>query len=94
MHSVPAESDAERAAVSRLYFLGLLDASVRAAVLDGVRGRPEAELARLQEVEQAAQAVEVPEDLAEVARYQRATLDYGMASCRYAIEWLSTHVAP
>ncbi len=94
MHAADTESDAERAALARLYFLGLLDPPARAAVLDGVRTRLADELARLQAVERAVQAAAVPEHLAEVARYQRATLDYGMAGYRHALDWLATHVAP
>ncbi|MBF0697126.1 PadR family transcriptional regulator [Actinomyces bowdenii] len=93
MLSTPAESDAERAMLSRLYFLGLLEAPERSRVISAIRTRLEADLARLEAVSRQVDDVQVPADMEEVARYQRVTLDYGLASYRHALEWVRNHLA-
>ena len=47
-------------------------------------------LAELEALEDGVGAQEVPDGLVDVAVYQRATLDYGLASHRFALEWLRT----
>lgn len=89
MLTEPAESDTDRAILSRLYFLGLLEASERGAVLTSIRRRLEADLTRLETIEREIAGTEIPEALADVARYQRATLDYGIASYRHSLDWVA-----
>lgn len=84
----------ETAALSRLFFLGLLEPPERAGVLGRIRGRVAADLAQLQALDRELHRQEVPEDLAEVFRYQRATLAYGLASHQHALDWFTEHVEP
>lgn len=92
MRSELTEPDAERAALSRLYFLGLLDASERQGVVERIRGRMKADLARLEDLGREIDGVEVPEELAEVARFQRLTLEWGIASCCGALTWVDENL--
>ncbi|WP_460999932.1 PadR family transcriptional regulator [Streptomonospora sediminis] len=87
----PTGSDLESAVLSRLYFLGLLDSAERAPVLGRIRTRIEADLTRLTRLEQRLDAVDVPDELTDVATHQRATLDYGIASLRFASAWFSDY---
>jgi DNA-binding PadR family transcriptional regulator len=80
-------SDLEAAALPRLYFLGLLDPVEREPVLRRIRMRIEADLVRLSDLDAHLETVDIPEDLRAVARYQRSTLDYGIASLRFALDW-------
>lgn len=77
----------ETAALSRLFFLGLLDAAERPGVLDRIHSRIAADLAQLEAVRAEVERFEVPPELADVAAYQRATLEYGLASHRFALDW-------
>ena len=77
----------ETAALSRLFFLGLLDADERGQVLDRIKGAISADLARLHAVRAEVERTEVPPDLADVALYQRAVLDYGLATFGFALDW-------
>lgn len=86
------EADLETAALSRLYFLGLLDSSERSAVANHIQARLLADLDRLEELERRVTDVEVPDALADVAVYQRMTLDYGLASHRFAANWFREHL--
>lgn len=94
MRSELTEPDAERAALSRLYFMGLLDASERQGVVEHIRRRMKADLARLEDLEREIDGVEVPEGLVEVARFQRLVLEWGIASHRSAQEWADEHLVP
>lgn len=89
IRSTPSGSDIETAALSRLYFLGLVPPDERGDVLRAVTGRIEADLATLTRLEDSLESVEVPADLTDVARFQRATLDYGLASHRFAAKFLT-----
>ncbi|SKC41371.1 PadR family transcriptional regulator [Krasilnikoviella flava] len=79
--------DAEAAALPRLFFLGLLEPGERAQVLPHLTARIERDVARLEVVEEQLDAQEVPDELRDVFTYQRATLDYGLASGRFAVDW-------
>ncbi|MBW9204922.1 PadR family transcriptional regulator [Mumia sp. zg.B53] len=85
-------SDLEGAALSRLYFLGLLDPADRPSVLRRIETRVEADLSRLTSLDSHLETVEVPDELADVATYQRATLDYGIASHRFILDWFRDRV--
>ncbi|MFK4729998.1 PadR family transcriptional regulator [Agromyces mediolanus] len=82
-------ADLETAALSRLFFLGLLAPAERAAVLERIRERAAANVAELEAVERHLSALEVPEEFREVLAYQRATLDYGLSSGRHALAWFT-----
>lgn len=87
MTAEPVGPDFESAALSRLYFLGLLDPAERAPVLDRIQARIQADLARLRALDEQLDTVDVPDGLADVAAHQRATLDYGIASLTFAQDW-------
>lgn len=83
-----AGADIETIALAKTFFLGLVDdPSARAAAIDTILARVGTDLATLEEVERQLDAAEVPAELAEIARYQRATLEYGVRSHRLALEW-------
>ncbi|GAA1855099.1 PadR family transcriptional regulator [Myceligenerans crystallogenes] len=79
------KGDVETAALSRLFFLGLLDPGERTGVLRRVVGRIETDLAQLEALGARFGVDDVPEEYRDVAAYQRATLDYGLASHRTAL---------
>lgn len=87
MTGEPAGSDLESAALSRLYFLGLLEPSEREPVLRRIEARVESDLARFTQLDEHLDHVDVPEGFGDVAAHQRATLDYGIASLRFALSW-------
>lgn len=76
--------DAETAALSRLYFLGLLPADDRATVLRRIGQRLEAELQELERLADRLAELEIPEHQRDIATYQLATLEYGLGSYRHA----------
>lgn len=82
----------EQAALSRLYFLGLLDPGERRGVLERVEARLARDLAGLESVEAQVRDQEIPEELRDVAAYQLATLDYGLASHRHALQWFQARL--
>ncbi|MDO4243935.1 MAG: hypothetical protein Q4C85_09310 [Actinomyces sp.] len=77
-----------------MYFLGLLDPPGRAEVVAHIDHRMGAELARLEELGREIDGGEVPEDLADVAHFQRLALEWGIASHRHARAWMGDHLAP
>lgn len=79
--------DAEAAALPRLFFLGLLEPGERREVLPRVTARIQEDLARLEALDERLDAEPVPEGYDDVVRYQRATLDYGIAGHRFALDW-------
>lgn len=79
--------DVETAALSRLYFLGLVEPEERPAVRARILERIREDLERLERLEGSVAAMPVPDGLEDVARYQRATLGYGLASHRAALGW-------
>jgi DNA-binding PadR family transcriptional regulator len=84
----PIESrDLETQALARLFFLGLVPAAERRAIVDGILTRAEADTAQLAGLSAHLDGMDVPEPFAEVFRYQRATLDYGLRSHRAGLEY-------
>ncbi len=79
----------EMAALPRLFFLGLVDAEDRAPVLHRIQERAAADLAELTALATRLDAMDVPAELREVLSFQRATLDYGIASGRHALTWFA-----
>ena len=82
-----AGPDAEAAVLPRLFFLGLLDPAERAEVVGRMSARVEKDLAQFEALDERLDAEEVPEGYADVAAFQRATLDYGVAAHRFALGW-------
>ncbi len=87
-----ASGDTETAILSRLFFLGLAAPAERRRIVSRMEALITADLARLQQVADGFDRAEVPDELAEVAAYQRVTLDYGIASHVFALEWVRSHV--
>lgn len=79
--------DAEAAALPRLFFLGLLEPADRARVLPLITHRIETDLDRLTALDAQLDTEEVPPGYDDVAASQRATLDYGIAAHRFALQW-------
>lgn len=80
-------SDLESAALARLYFLGLMEPAERVPVLHRIEARIESDLTRFSQLDEHLDTVDVPEGRGDVAAHQRATLDYGIASLRFALDW-------
>lgn len=82
-------ANAETAMLAKVYLLGLLDAGdERDAALGVLRANVAAALAELRAVARGLDAADIPQEFAEIFRYQRATLDYGLRSHELALEWL------
>lgn len=85
-------SDVETAVLSRVYFLGLLEPQARAEVGSRIRRRISADLAQLQAFESQVGGTAIPEGYEAVAEYQFATLRYGLAAQRMALEWAESQL--
>lgn len=82
-------ANAETAMLAKVFLLGLLpDGEERDAAHAVLRGSVAAALEELRAVARALDAAPVPGEYAEVFRYQRATLDYGLRSHELALAWL------
>jgi DNA-binding PadR family transcriptional regulator len=92
MTGEPAGPDLETAALSRLYFLGLLDPAERVPVLRRVTARIETELAAFSALDTHLDTLDIPEEHRDVAAHQRATLDYGIAAHRFMLDWFRDHI--
>ncbi len=82
-------SDAETTALAKVFFLGAVDTAERAAVLSTIRERITADLAELDGTAEGIDRVDVPAEFADLLRFQRATLDYGIRAHRLALEWVA-----
>lgn len=93
MTAEPAGPDLETAALSRLFFLGLLEPGERVPVLRRITARIETDLARLTALDQRLDTLDIPAEHRDVAAYQRATLAYGLASHRFVLDWFRDQIA-
>lgn len=84
--------DLETAMLSRTFFLGLVTPDERSSIAMLIRERLQDGLRDLERVEARAAAMEVPEELARVARFQLATLQYGLDSHRAALAWADEYL--
>ncbi|MFI6518189.1 helix-turn-helix transcriptional regulator [Spirillospora sp. NPDC050679] len=92
MTGEPTGPDLETAALSRLYFLGLLEPAERAPALRRITARIETDLAALSAYDKSLDVVDVPEEYRDVALHQRAALDYGIAAHRFMLDWFRDHI--
>ena len=82
-------ANAETAMLAKVFLLGLLPAGPdRDEALAVLRASAQAGVAQLRAVADELDAATVPPAYAEVFRFQRATLDYGLRSHELALEWL------
>ncbi|GAB2487087.1 PadR family transcriptional regulator [Nocardiopsis aegyptia] len=88
----PTGTDLETAALSRLYFLGLLEPAERGPVLRHILARAESDLAVLSTLDARLDTVEPSEEDRDVFVHQRATLDYGIAAQRFMLDWFRDHL--
>lgn len=85
-----SSGDLEVLALSKLFFLGLLDdRAERARVLDDLVSAIDRERASLEGFGAELDVVDVPDEFARVFHYQRRTLDYGVMSHRAALDWFA-----
>ncbi|MEU4324752.1 PadR family transcriptional regulator [Nonomuraea dietziae] len=84
--------DLETAALSRLYFLGLLEPAERLPVLRRITARIETDLAALSALDEHLDTLDVAEEHRDLVTHQRATLDYGIASYRFTLDWFRDHI--
>jgi DNA-binding PadR family transcriptional regulator len=84
--------DLETAALSRLYFLGLLEPVERVLVLRRITARIETDLAGLSALDKHLDTLDVPEGHRDLATHQHATLEYGIASLRFMLGWFRDHI--
>lgn len=89
----PVTGNLETAILSRVHFLGLLEAGERPAVLHGLETAVAAELAQLEAADTELSVLEVPQEHRELFAWQLATLDYGIGSSRHALQWLRALIA-
>ncbi len=87
MVDIPATGDAETAILARLHFLGLLAEDDRPAVLAAIRHRISAGLDELLTLDQGISQQPVPQHQQAVATFRLKTLEYGIASHRFALQW-------
>ena len=85
-------SDLETEVLARVHFLGLLEEHERPKVAAHVEGWIRWSLERLERLEVEVSATDVPEGFEDVARYQVATLQYGLSAGRTALEWAEEHL--
>lgn len=82
-------ANAETSMLAKVYLLGLLtQGEQRDAALGVLRASVEVALAELRGVAAALDEADIPDEYAEIFRYQRATLDYGLRSHELALAWL------
>lgn len=77
----------ETPSLSRLYFLGMLGPAERTRVLDEIERTTEAALTELTTMQSQIAARGVPDEVAHLATYSLATLDYGVHAHETALAW-------
>ncbi|WP_293696420.1 helix-turn-helix transcriptional regulator [uncultured Agrococcus sp.] len=84
--------DGETAVLARTFFLGLLEGEDRSVAAHRVHDRIRQDLNRLEQLDAQLPSIEVPEGFEEVAHYQLATLQYGIATGRTALRWAEEYL--
>lgn len=88
MLSPITESDAEPIALAKVYLLGSMPTDDRARVVALLRERATADLERLTTLRSEIDKTPIPEQFHDVARFRRATLDYGIRTHGLMNDWL------
>ena len=90
----PTPKNLETAALSRVYFLGLLPTpALRAQVVRQILAAIDASAQALQQVDEAVGAIQVPPAYQPILTYQLATLRYGLASHHFSRRWFADLLA-
>lgn len=90
MRSETPDSKLEVTALSKMFFLGLIDgAEEKRAILREITEKTEKALSGLEALDRELERIEVPEDYRDIFRYQRKTLEYGIGAHRFARDWFS-----
>ncbi|HIY65917.1 MAG TPA: PadR family transcriptional regulator [Candidatus Agrococcus pullicola] len=84
--------DPETAILARTFFLGLLQGEDRSVAAARIHDRIRQDLARLEQLDSQLPSTAVPEGFEEVAHYQLATLQYGIATGRTALRWAEEYL--
>lgn len=87
MRAGSEDATSEAALLTRSYFLGLLAPEDRPAVTAGILASLRDGLRRLERLRTRIEGQTIPPGLEDVARYQFATLEYGLATHRAAVLW-------
>src|SRR5690606_38209888 len=93
MTAEPTGPDLETAALSRLYFLGLLEPAERPAVLGRITARIEADLAALSALDGHLDTLDFPEEHRDLVAHQRAALDHAIPPRRSMPGWSRGRIA-
>lgn len=90
MLSPLTERDLDTAALSRLYFLGAIDEpGERRRILDGISARAAEDHTRLQQLARLVDGTHIPDEYADLAHYQRQTLEYGLQSLAHGRDFFA-----
>lgn len=81
--------DAESVMLARLHFLGLVDPADRGAILDSIEAQARGALEALESLKREVDGTAVPPEFADVALFQKATLDFGLSSHRHIVDWIA-----
>jgi DNA-binding PadR family transcriptional regulator len=81
-------SDPEPMMLARVYLLGHLPADERAECIAAIRARITADRSALSALAVDVDGTEPAQGAADLVRYRRATLDYGLRSHELALSWL------
>lgn len=85
-------TDYEVAVLARTYFLGLIDSSARPKIAANIEQRILFDLDRLEHLEAQVSTTQIPDGLEDVGKFQLATLQYGLATCRTALTWVKEYL--
>jgi DNA-binding PadR family transcriptional regulator len=92
MTAEPTGQDLETAALSRLFFLGLLEPGERTPTLRRITARIESSLASFEALDERLDAQEVSDEHRDLMAYQRATLNYGLGAHRFMLDWFRDQI--
>lgn len=84
--------DVDVSVLSRTYFLGLMDVSERPKIAANIERRMRSDLDQLERVEAQIDGATIPQGMEDVAKFQFATLQYGLAAHRTALAWVEEYL--
>lgn len=84
--------DVEMAVLPRAFFLGLIEEHDRPTVAANIHTRIQQDVDRLKRLEDRISNADIPDGYADIAKFQLATLQYGLAVGRTAIAWADKYL--